>query len=132
MELEKISFEQPIFGQLWQLTLDLSSKTVTRQPLVERSCDFLSVHPEFVGKENRYLYLNVASQATNKAPTQAIMKYDQSNGKYQIWSPGERSFAGEPVFVPRQGEVAEDNGYLLSVLVKGMTPIIFFVANSNN
>ncbi|ACB54273.1 carotenoid oxygenase [Crocosphaera subtropica ATCC 51142] len=116
MELDKMSFEQPIFGQLWQITLDLSSKAVTREPLLERSCDFPSVHPAFVGQENRYLYLSVASQPTNKAPTQAIMKYDQSNGKYQIWSPGERSFAGEPVFVPRQGEVAEDNGYLLSVV----------------
>ena len=95
MELDKMSFEQPIFGQLWQLTLNLSSKTVNVQPLLERSCDFLSVNPEFVGKENRYLYLNVATQSTNKAPIQALMKYDQSNDKYQIWSPGERSFAGE-------------------------------------
>ena len=121
MELDKMSFEEPIFGQLWQVTLDLSSKAVTRQPLLERSCDFPSVHPAFVGKENRYLYLNVASQATNNAPIQAIMKYDQWNGQYQMWSPGERSFAGEPVFVPRQDEVGEDNGYLLSVVYDAST-----------
>ncbi|MGB5593664.1 MAG: carotenoid oxygenase family protein, partial [Crocosphaera sp.] len=121
MELDKMSFEEPIFGQLWQLTLDLSSKAVNRKPLLERSCDFPSVHPEFVGKENRYLYLNVASQPTNNAPIQAIMKYDRSNGQYQMWSPGERSFAGEPVFVPRQDEVGEDNGYLLSVVYDAST-----------
>ncbi|EAZ92559.1 carotenoid oxygenase family protein [Crocosphaera chwakensis] len=116
MELDKMSFDKPIFGQLWQLTLDLTSKKVTRQPLVKRSCDFPSVHPAFVGQKNRYLYLNVASKVTNQAPIQSIMKYDQSNGQYQMWNPGERSFAGEPVFVPRQGTIEEDNGYLLSVV----------------
>ncbi len=116
MELDKMSFDQPIFGQLWQLTIDLVTKKVNRQPLIERSCDFPSVHPTFVGKENRYLYLNVASKSTNKTPIQSIMKYDQSNGQYQMWNPGERSFAGEPVFVPRQSPIEEDNGYLLSVV----------------
>ncbi|WP_107668885.1 carotenoid oxygenase family protein [Cyanothece sp. BG0011] len=116
MELDKMSFDQPIYGQLWQLTIDLTSKKVTRQPLIERSCDFPSVHPVSVGRKNRYLYLNVASQPTNKAPIQSIMKYDQANGQYQMWNPKERSFAGEPVFVPRQGTIEEDNGYLLSVV----------------
>lgn len=116
MELEKMSFEEPIFGQLHQITLDLTSSAVTRQPLIERGCDFPSVHPQWVGQENRFLYLSVTQEATNHAPVQAIMKFDQSNNQYQMWSPGERSFAGEPVFVPRQGTVEEDNGYLLSVV----------------
>ena len=33
-----------------------------------------------------------------------------------MWCPGERCFAGEPVFIPREGQVEEDNGYLLSIV----------------
>lgn len=116
MELDKITFDDPIFGQLYQLTIDLSSHQVTRQPLLERSCDFPSVHPSWMGRENRYLYLSVSQEKTNNAPIQAIMKYDQLTGNYQQWTPGKRAFAGEPVFVPREGDLEEDHGYLLSVV----------------
>ncbi|MGK7944728.1 MAG: carotenoid oxygenase family protein [Microcystaceae cyanobacterium] len=116
MELDKITFDDPIFGQLWQLTIDLSSQQIIHHPLLERSCDFPSVHPAWVGQENRYLYLSTSQEKTNHAPIQSLIKYDQLTGNYQQWNPGERAFAGEAVFVPKEGALEEDHGYLLSVV----------------
>lgn len=103
-------------GNLCQFKLSLNSKTVVREKIESRGCDFPSVNPKWVGKEHRYLYMSVNNSPLKNGPLQGIMKLDKKSGEKQIWSPGARGFAGEPVFVPNPQGSQEDDGWIISMV----------------
>ncbi len=116
LDFEQVNFDDFPKGQLWQFELNLSEKTVTREKIEERGCDFPSVHPRWVGKEHRYLYTSVGRTPTENGPLQAVMKLDKKSGEKQLWSATSREFPGEPVFVPHPHGVEEDDGWLISMV----------------
>ncbi|MEO0869932.1 MAG: carotenoid oxygenase family protein, partial [Cyanobacteria bacterium J06642_11] len=71
------------------------------------------LNPQNVGRSYRYLYIGVADQPQGNAPLQSILKRDLTTGEESIWSFAPRGFAGEPIFVPRPGGTAEDDGWVL-------------------
>lgn len=100
-------------GQLWRFELDLTTETSQARCLIERGCEFPSVHPNHVGRPYRYLYVGVAHRPQGNAPLQAILKRDLTTGQEDIWSFAPRGFTGEPIFVPRPHGRLEDDGWLL-------------------
>ena len=116
LDFERVNFDDFPKGKLWQLELNLSKKTVISEKIEERGCDFPSVHPRWVGKEHRYLYLNVSRTPAENGPLQAIMKLDKKSKEKQIWSASPREFPGEPVFVPHPHGVKEEDGWLISMV----------------
>jgi all-trans-8'-apo-beta-carotenal 15,15'-oxygenase len=116
LDFEQVNFEDFPAGNLWRFTLSLNTEKVVRERIETRGCEFPSVHPQWVGKEHRYLYLNVTHSPTGNGPLQAIMKLDKLSGEKQIWSAAPRGFAGEPVFIPRLGGNQEDDGWVVSMV----------------
>ena len=116
LDFNQVNFSDFPAGNLWQFSISLDSKTVVREKIESRGCEFPSVHPQWVGKEHRYLYMNVTHSPNGNAPLQAIMKLDKKSGERQIWSAAPRGFAGEPVFVPRSGGNQEDDGWVISMV----------------
>jgi all-trans-8'-apo-beta-carotenal 15,15'-oxygenase len=100
-------------GQLWKFNVSLSSSLVKGEKLDERSCEFPTVHPNWVGRKCRFLYLGATDSATRNAPLQAVWKVDLETGDRQLWSAAPRGFGGEPVFVPRPNSTTEDDGWLM-------------------
>ena len=47
-----------------------------------------------------------------------IVRLDIKSGEHQVWAE-EGTYPGEPIFVPRPGATAEDDGVLLSVVLAG-------------
>ncbi|WP_019500793.1 carotenoid oxygenase family protein [Pseudanabaena sp. PCC 6802] len=116
---KEIDFERVIPGQLWRFHIDLRSGKVDRQLIVERSCEFPAINPRLVGKPYRYAYLGAIAQpptTPGNAPLQAIVKVDLHTGQQELHSFAPRGFVGEPVFIPRPGAVAEDDGWLVSIV----------------
>lgn len=103
-------------GQLWRFSLNLTSGTVERKRLESRCCEFPTLHPNFVGRPYRYLYLGAAHSSQGNAPLQAILKVDLNSNQRQLWSAAPKGFVSEPVFVPRPNAMAEDDGWLLTVV----------------
>ncbi|MEB3335880.1 MAG: carotenoid oxygenase family protein [Leptolyngbyaceae bacterium] len=103
-------------GQLWRFNLNLNTQTVERQLLESRCCEFPVVHPDYVGQPHRYVYIGAAHAPQGNAPLQAILKLDLTSGERQLWSAAPRGFVGEPVFVPRPNSVAEDDGWVISLI----------------
>ncbi len=116
LDFNKVDFDNFPVGNLWEFAISLSSQTVTRKKIESRGCEFPSVHPQWVGKEHRYLYMNVTHTPSGNAPLQAIMKLDRKSGERQIWSAAPRGFAGEPIFVPCPNGKEEDDGWILSMV----------------
>ena len=119
-------------GQLWRFRLNLQAKTVQRQLVESRCCEFPFVHPAKAGRPYRYAYLGAAAAPQGNAPLQAILKVDLQSPARQLWSAAPQGFVSEPVFVPRSASanpasdqpigmcdltaIQEDDGWLLTIV----------------
>jgi len=91
---------------LCRWTLDTANGLVSEQQLDDRHMEFPTVDDRLAGRSNRYLYA---------VDEHAIVKYDNVSGAVHRHELGDDRHAGEAVFVPAEGGVAEDDGWLLSI-----------------
>lgn len=125
-DYREVKFNKLDPGQLFRFKFDLNSpsgssgssgssaQSTAEYQLVEpRCCEFPVVHPDYVGRPYRYVYLGAAHDPTGNAPLQGVIKVDVTSGERQVWSAAPHGFAGEPIFVPRPNGQAEDDGWLL-------------------
>ena len=112
----QVYFDDLCQGGLWEFELNLAEKTVTRQKILARGCEFPSVHPGWTGKEHRYLYMIVFNSSIKRGPLPAVMKLDKQSGETQRWSAAPTGFPGEPIFVPRPHSDEEDDGWIISMV----------------
>ncbi|MGK7930102.1 MAG: carotenoid oxygenase family protein [Microcystaceae cyanobacterium] len=103
-------------GQLWRFTLNLEDKSVKKQLIEQRSCEFPTLNPNNVGRDYRYLYIGATHNKTGNAPLQAILKLDLLTGEDFIHSFAPRGFISEPVFVPHPNATKEDEGWILALI----------------
>jgi all-trans-8'-apo-beta-carotenal 15,15'-oxygenase len=115
-DFREVNFEALAPGQLWRFNLDLNEKTVSRQLLEERCCEFPYVHPQHMGRPYRFLFMGAAHNPTGNAPLQAILKVDLETDERQLWSAAPHGYVSEPIFVPRPGSNCEDDGWVLTMV----------------
>ncbi|MBE9078827.1 carotenoid oxygenase family protein [Romeria aff. gracilis LEGE 07310] len=115
-DYSEVDFDHVPAGQLWRFRANLDNSQVSTEVLIERCCEFPHIHPQRVGQPYRYLYIGAAHSAQGNAPLQALLKQDLHTGQEQLWSAAPRGFSGEPLFVPRPGSSAEDDGWVLLML----------------
>jgi all-trans-8'-apo-beta-carotenal 15,15'-oxygenase len=115
-DFRQTNFEALAPGQLWRFRLNLETGTTQQEMLEERCCEFPTIHPDHVGRPYRYVYLAAADAPTGNAPNQAILKLDLDSGQSQLWTAAPKGFVSEPVFVPKPGGTAEDDGWLLAMV----------------
>ncbi len=108
-----VDFDHVPASQLWRFTVNLTTEEVGVEKIVERPCEFPALNPQCVGRPHRYLYMGTTNGSVKNAPLQALIKRDMKTGEEQIWSAAPRGFGGEPLFVPRPGASAEDDGWVL-------------------
>ncbi|MDX2100331.1 MAG: carotenoid oxygenase family protein [Leptolyngbyaceae cyanobacterium bins.59] len=114
-DFREVDFAALAPGQLWRFHIQPQSKTVQRQLIEPRCCEFPFVHPAYVGRSHRFIFMGTAHNPQGNAPLQAILKVDVETGDRQLWSAAPKGFAGEPVFVPRPGATQEDDGWVLAL-----------------
>ncbi|VFQ94609.1 unnamed protein product [Cuscuta campestris] len=70
-----------------------------------RAADFPAIHPDYSGRQNKYVYAATSSgsrRALPHFPFDTLVKLNTEDmSSAQTWSAGRRRFIGEPVFVPR-------------------------------
>lgn len=120
-DYREIDFKALPPGQLWRFQIDLKTGTVERRMLESRCCEFPFVHPNHAGRPYRYAFLGAAHEPEGNAPLQAILKADLETGDRQLWSAAPKGYVGEPVFVPRVEDGAEDDGWVLTLVYNAAT-----------
>ena len=113
VDYSEVDFDHVPASQLWRFTVDLATGSVDVKVLIERYCEFPAVHPQYVGRDYRYLYIGATHDNTGNAPLQALLKRDMKTGEEQIWSAAPRGFGGEPVLVARPESEHEEDGWVL-------------------
>jgi len=91
-------------------TIDPTTQTVNEQTIDARGQEFPRCHPDLNGKPYRYGY----TVAVENGAFPAIYKHDLQTGSATEFKVGAGRHSAEPVFVPKEGAQAEDEGYLLT------------------
>lgn len=87
---------------------------VLTEPLSDSPCEFPRHHPQREGRAHRYAYYNTRRRLGAFYDTVTKLDLaDQTEQDHLACAPG-NSFC-EPVFTPRPGATAEDDGWLLTV-----------------
>ena len=96
--------------RLERWTLNPGTGKVSMAPVDDRPQEFPRIHPQLAGRPYRYGY--TLEGAGRGFP--ALLKHDLATGRSERLDLGPGRHGAEPVFVPRAGAQAEDDGYLLS------------------
>jgi carotenoid cleavage dioxygenase len=98
----------------WVLNLDSGKVTIDRR-LLEGGWERPSSNLAYIGKPSQWGYL--IDEAGDGYMGKGVLKYDLINEKeVKFFSYGEY-YGGEALFVPRRDSQAEDDGYLLELLI---------------
>lgn len=113
---KEVDFNKLAPGQLWRFKLNLTNKKVTKELINQRCVEFPYIHPDNVGRDYRYIFIGAAYHPRNNAPLQALLKLDLVTKEEQLYSFAPKGFAGEPVFIPKENGVSEDDGWVLNLI----------------
>jgi carotenoid cleavage dioxygenase len=92
-------------------TVDPLRRTVREERIDERSQEFPRCHPGRVARPHRFGY--AAGVGNGYAPG-ATCRHDLVAGTTSMHDHGPGRGSGEPCFVPREGAIEEDDGWLIS------------------
>ncbi len=94
----------------WRFNLDTGE--TREEHLDERLLEFGTFNQKYAGQKSRYLYSTTAEPGWFLF--NGLVKHDLETGDSTSLSFGENRFGSEAPFAPRDGAMAEDDGYLIS------------------
>ncbi len=115
-----IDFDKYPEGKLKRSIINLKSKTTELEIFSEQCCEFATVNPKYLGLEASYSWMACTDQKLGNAPLQAIKKINLNTKEEISWSAAPNGFVSEPIMVPSQTSMKEDEGYLLVLLWNGL------------
>ncbi len=109
-------FDDADAPRLHRWRIDLQHGGVKSDPLDDRSAEFPRVDERRLGRKHRFGYMAASGPEVEqyRAPVfTAVHKYDLERGTTELRAFGAGNGVGEPLFVPRTANAAEDDGYVL-------------------
>ncbi|HEX5616295.1 MAG TPA: carotenoid oxygenase family protein [Acidimicrobiia bacterium] len=104
--------EGPPVLERW--TLDPAAGKVRRELLSDREQEFPRMHEGLIGRRHRYGYGAEFLTSHDGVRLGSLLKHDVDRITTDVHDVGPGRAAMEPVFVPRAGATAEDDGWVLS------------------
>lgn len=106
-------------GTLTRLEVTPRTGKIKQETMLSRACEFPSVAGNVQGRRHKYVYAGASRSPgpSTWGPLQVVMKATlcSETGKAEelVYEVGRDCWAGEPIFVPRPGQSAEDDGWVL-------------------
>jgi carotenoid cleavage dioxygenase len=103
-------------ARLHRWTIDLAKGTVRSTALDDGDGEFPRVDERLLGRKHRYGYMALTGPegCPSGVPVwTSIRKFDLERGTSETRNFGAGNGVGEPLFVPRRPDAAEDDGYVL-------------------
>ncbi len=92
--------------KLARWTIDPSTRTISEEIVSEQSQDFPTHDPRVVARKHRYAY-------TSWLGSGSTCRTDMETGEIIHHDHGEGRFGGEPLFIPREGNSDEEDGWVM-------------------
>ena len=77
------------------------------------------VNPKFQGYSAKYSWMATAKKSIGNGPLQEIKKINLLNNDCLYWSAAPRGFVSEPLMVPSNNSMEEDDGWILVLIWNG-------------
>lgn len=104
-------------ARLWRWTIDTGAGSVTEEQIDDAPGDFPRIDDRRVGLSARYGYtMGLVPGQGSPYYDRWIYKYDLLRGTRERHDLGDDVHGGEPHFVPRSPDAAEDDGWVLSIV----------------
>ena len=100
----------------WRWELGLEDGSVRQRQVDDISSEFPRLDERLAGLKHRYGYFAArAGKEGSELNFNVLAKRDYKSGKVETQDLGGSEMPGEPVFVPRSANSAEDDGYVVAV-----------------
>ncbi|WP_329351921.1 carotenoid oxygenase family protein [Streptomyces sp. NBC_01261] len=102
-------------GTVWRWELDLERGVVGGGAVTDVGSGFPRINDQLAGLRHNFGYF-ASNRGLNEWITDGVAKVDFTSGKTEVQSlDGVVTSPNEPVFVPREGATAEDDGWILTI-----------------
>jgi len=104
--------------ELWRFVVDLAAGTFKHDRVGAFSAEFVRPNETIMGRAHRYGYMaGVDAPRPHSHGFNVLVKHDYATGNsaFQRLSTNDDMTSGEPIFIPREGATAEDDGWILCV-----------------
>jgi carotenoid cleavage dioxygenase-like enzyme len=110
-------YEDDGAAKLHRWRIDLGAGGVRSEALDDVSAEFPRADERRLGRKHRWGYVAAAGpEGTTRMPLfTALRRYDLQHGTIETRAFGAGNGVGEPLFVPRRPDSAEDDGYVLAL-----------------
>lgn len=102
-------------GALRRYRIDLTTGEVGEKAVGECGVELPRINDRFCGRAYRYLY---AVEQPTPFEMRGLVRYDWASGTFARFSLPQGDQNSEPIFVPRAGARAEDEGWLLACVYR--------------
>jgi len=106
----------------WTFDLKVRSNTFREQRLSDQAGEFPRLDERFSMLPYRHGYLGVSNPTSGRQDADVrsgVGHVDLKTGNLVTWQPAPGDHCGEPVFIPRNADAAEGDGWLTSVVYRG-------------
>jgi len=103
----------------WTIDLAPNSNGIKSRYLEDITGEFPRLDERYTGLEYRHGYYGAATNKDGGFGFNAVVHQDLHTGQRDMHELPAGDFTGEPVFVPKNRDAAEGDGYLLSVVYRG-------------
>lgn len=100
-------------SRLRRVEIDVTRRALKAETLADRPLELPRVSPLVEARPHRYSYLVGAGDGV----FDGLLAWDGERGGFESWSPGEGLYPSEAVFVPREEGAAENDGFLLTMIL---------------
>jgi len=106
-------------GALERWVIDPVGRSVHRTVIDQQPQDFPRIDERRSGQPYRYAYTMMLPQVPDPAflGTDSLLKHDLQTGARSVHSFGPQRYPGEFVFVPAHADAAEDEGWLIGLVI---------------
>jgi carotenoid cleavage dioxygenase-like enzyme len=112
------SFDDNPVGVLWRYRIDPARGTVDEGAAGDGGIELPRINEQWTGRPYRYFY---AVEQPTPVELRGIVRYDWRSGTQERYAVPAGDQNSEPVFVPRPGAKAEDDGWLLCCVYRRAT-----------
>ncbi|MGO9607681.1 MAG: carotenoid oxygenase family protein [Candidatus Binataceae bacterium] len=109
-------------AQMTRLTIDPSGGKTESRALADREAtEFPRIDPRRNGNAYRFLYVAAAAPGATRGFQQTIARVDTTTGEISSHDFAPNGYVGEPVFIPAAAKGAEDDGYVVTLVLNAAT-----------
>jgi carotenoid cleavage dioxygenase len=123
-------------ARLHRWKIDLNNGSFRSTPLDDGDGEFPRIDERLLGRKHRFGYMAMTGPEGNASGVPiwtSVRKFDLERGTSETRQFGAGNGVGEPLFVPRHGSTAEDDGYVLVLNYnQGRDASAFFVLDARD